>query len=104
MAISLPVANGVTCHAQSVGLDFPTNQPTGIPPASFLLQAAEAQGLWLGCISPLQWPWGAVRQGGPLCPETLLAEPQMQEDPWGGPGTSQLPLAPALRTRSVSQA
>lgn len=75
VAVSLSVDNCASCQAQSMCLDFPTNQPAGVLPVSFLLQAADAKGLWLGHISPCVLcrivAMGVVGQEGHLCPETL---------------------------------
>lgn len=52
MAVSLSLDNYLTCLARSMCSDFPADQPDRILLVSFLLQAADAKGLWLGPISP----------------------------------------------------
>lgn len=52
MAVSLSLDNYLICLAQSMCSDFPADQPDRILLVSFLLQAADAKGLWLGPISP----------------------------------------------------
>lgn len=55
---------------------------------SFLLQAADAKGLWLGHISPCVLcrivAVGVVGQEGHLCPETIYKlNLHLQQDQWG---------------------
>lgn len=44
MGVNPSLEERAACRAQPMGFSFPAQQPSGIPPSSFLFQAAHAKG------------------------------------------------------------